>query len=84
MPPEEAKLDRVQLEYDGVSGEFAGLLSRFVWVALGFAACYVILSGFTLWLQRRTENERWLLLERFTVVFGIGLLSRWSGWARSP
>lgn len=102
MPPEEAKLDRIQLEYDGVSGEFvrqkpgigiapslgsmvlslmeplhfgnfAGLLSRFVWVALGFAACYVILSGFTLWLQRRSENDKWLLLERFTVVFGTGL-----------
>ncbi len=54
-------------------GDFAGLLSKAVWVALGFASCYVILSGFSLWLVRRRENHKWRMYERFTVVFGHGL-----------
>ncbi len=49
------------------------MLSKAVWVALGFASCYVILSGFSLWLARRRENRRWALFERYTVVFGTGL-----------
>ncbi len=54
-------------------GDFAGLLSKAVWVALGFASCYVILTGFSLWIERRRDSHRWHLFERFTLVFGIGL-----------
>jgi len=54
-------------------GHFAGLLSKAVWVALGFASCYVILSGFWLWIDRRKKEAAWSTFERFTIVFGSGL-----------
>ena len=102
FPPRESKLEPVQLEYNGVSGElnrykpsmglvpsmgsavfslvgplhfgnFAGILSKFVWLALGFASSYVILSGLSLWVARRREKQDWRWLERMTSVFGIGL-----------
>ena len=102
FPPQEAKLEPVQLEYNGMTGilerekpsigltpslgsavfslmgplhfgDFAGLLSKFVWLALGFASSYVILSGLCLWVEKRREKEDWCLLERMAFVFGIGL-----------
>ncbi len=54
-------------------GNFSGLLSKFVWVALGFASCYVIVSGFGLWMARRRETERWHLYERLVIVFAAGI-----------
>lgn len=55
-------------------GNFAGLLSRFIWVALGFASCYVILTGFDLWIQRRkAEKPNWGVFERYATIFGYGL-----------
>ena len=36
-------------------GHFAGLLSKAVWGALGVAMCFVILSGFRLWVRRRAD-----------------------------
>lgn len=53
-------------------GDFADLLSKFVWVALGFASCYVILSGFALWVERRREEAKWRVFERFALAFGSG------------
>ncbi len=54
-------------------GNFAGLLSKAVWFALGFSMCYVVLSGLNLWLTRRAENPSWRFLGRFAVVIGNGL-----------
>ena len=54
-------------------GNFAGLLSKFVWGALGFASCYVITSGFSLWLRRREENSRWKIFERVALIVIWGL-----------
>ncbi len=55
-------------------GNFAGLLSKSVWFGLGFAMCYVTLTGLRLWLERRRENARSLgWLERATSVVGFGL-----------
>ena len=54
-------------------GNFSGLLSKFVWVALGFASCYVIITGFGLWMARRRETERWHLFERIVIVFAAGI-----------
>jgi len=54
-------------------GNFAGLLSKFVWGALGFASCYVIVSGFSLWLRRRKENSRWKIFERIAIIIIWGL-----------
>lgn len=55
-------------------GSFAGLLSKAVWFALGFAMCYVTLSGLQLWLARRREKAAALeWLDRAVAVVGFGL-----------
>lgn len=55
-------------------GNFAGLLSKAVWFALGFAMSYVSYTGLRLWLVRR-ESERGSLrwLARGVTVVGLGL-----------
>lgn len=52
-------------------GDFAGLASKVVWFALGFAGAYVCISGMQLWVRRRADNPRWLHLLRLT---------QWSAW----
>ena len=55
-------------------GNFAGVVSKAVWFGLGFAMCYVTLTGLRLWLVRRREGPRsfgWL--ERSVTVIGFGL-----------
>lgn len=55
-------------------GNFAGILSKAVWFGLGFAMCYVTLTGLRLWLARRRERQRSLdWLERAVTVVGFGL-----------
>jgi uncharacterized iron-regulated membrane protein len=55
-------------------GNFAGALSKAVWFGLGFAMCYVTLTGIRLWLARRREGQRALdWLERAVTVVGFGL-----------
>ncbi|WP_293884257.1 PepSY domain-containing protein [Sphingomonas sp.] len=55
-------------------GNFFGVLSKAVWFGLGFAMCYVTLSGLRLWLVRRRDQQRSLdWLERATTVVGFGL-----------
>lgn len=55
-------------------GNFAGIFSKAVWFGLGFAMCYVTLTGLRLWLVRRREQARSLdWLERTTTVVGFGL-----------
>lgn len=55
-------------------GNFAGFLSKAVWFGLGFAMCYVTLTGLRLWLARRRQHGRALdWLERATTTVGFGL-----------
>lgn len=55
-------------------GNFAGFASKAVWFGLGFAMCYVTLTGLRLWLARRREGQRSLdWLERGVTVIGCGL-----------
>lgn len=55
-------------------GNFAGIVSKAIWFGLGFAMCYVTLTGLRLWLARRREGARSLgWLERSTTVVGFGL-----------
>jgi hypothetical protein len=55
-------------------GNFAGVLSKAIWFGLGFAMCYVTLTGIRLWLARRRERQRSLdWLERAVTVIGFGL-----------
>lgn len=54
-------------------GHFAGLASKAVWGALGVAMCFVILSGFRMWVQRREADRVWRSFGRVVVVTGYGL-----------
>jgi uncharacterized iron-regulated membrane protein len=55
-------------------GNFAGILSKAVWFALGFAMCHVTLTGLRLWLVRRRDDARSLAwLDRAVAVVGFGL-----------
>jgi uncharacterized iron-regulated membrane protein len=57
-------------------GQFAGILSRAVWFALGFAVCYVAATGMRLWLRRREADRpalRWLDRTVTVVVQGLPL-----------
>ncbi len=55
-------------------GDFAGLLSKAVWAALGFATSFVIVSGLRLWLARRDLSDpAWALLDRLTSIAALGL-----------
>ena len=54
-------------------GNFAGLLSKAVWFALGFASCYVTLTGMLLWTARRAESPAWRRMERAVTWVGFGL-----------
>lgn len=57
-------------------GNFAGMVSKAVWFALGFAMCYVTITGMRLWLARRNESVRsleWLSRTVTIVAFGLPL-----------
>lgn len=55
-------------------GNFAGIVSKAVWFALGFAMCYVTLTGLRLWLVRREAGARSLdWLDRMVTIVGLGL-----------
>ena len=54
-------------------GNFAGLYSKILWFAFGFASAYVTLTGLTLWTARRRNEPGWAWLERATVWVGFGL-----------
>lgn len=54
-------------------GDFAGLVSKAVWGALGATMCFVILSGLRLWVRRREEERLWRGFGRAVSVAGYGL-----------
>lgn len=63
----------VGLMYPLHFGNFAGSLSKAVWVALGFAAAYVTLTGMLLWTRRREEQLAWQRMARVIHSVGYGL-----------
>lgn len=54
-------------------GNFAGVLSKSVWFVLGFASCYVALTGMLLWTARRAQSLVWRRMERVVTWMGFGL-----------
>jgi uncharacterized iron-regulated membrane protein len=55
-------------------GNFAGLLSKAIWLGLGFAMCYVTFTGMRLWVVRRKDDTRsFAWLERTLTVVGFGM-----------
>jgi len=63
----------VGLMYPLHFGNFAGAASKAVWVALGFAAAYVTLTGMLLWTRRREEQSAWRRMARAVHYVGYGL-----------
>lgn len=63
----------VGLMYPLHFGNFAGAASKSVWVALGFAAAYVTLTGMLLWTRRREEVLAWRRMARVVHYVGYGL-----------
>ncbi len=54
-------------------GNFAGLPSKAVWFALGFASCYVTLTGMLLWTTRRASSRNWRRMTQAVTWMGYGL-----------
>ena len=54
-------------------GNFAGLLSKAVWIGLGLATCYVTLTGLQLWVERRRDSRTWQMLSRSIPIVGYGV-----------
>ncbi|MEM9620018.1 MAG: PepSY-associated TM helix domain-containing protein [Pseudomonadota bacterium] len=53
-------------------GNFLGLFSKSIWLALGFAMCFVTVTGTNMWLARRGENSfAALKLMMAVVTFGL-------------
>lgn len=63
----------VGLMYPLHFGYFAGALSKWVWVGLGFAGAYVTLTGMLLWTRRRIEQPAWRRMDRAVRYVGYGL-----------
>lgn len=73
-------------------GNFAGIVSKAVWFALGFAGAYVALTGMLLWTNRRADQRAWQRMGRIVHWMGYGLpltmamtpygtfAGRWFGW----
>ena len=54
-------------------GDFAGVLSKSVWVGLGLAMAFVVISGLRLWVRRREDELLWQRFGRAVTVVGYGL-----------
>lgn len=70
-------------------GHFGGLLSKAVWGALGVSMCFVIISGFRLWVRRRSEQLLWQRFGLAVVITGYGLpvamlVSAWGFFLSRP
>jgi uncharacterized iron-regulated membrane protein len=63
----------VGLMYPLHFGNFAGVTSKAVWVALGTASAYVSLTGLLLWTRRREEQLAWRRMARLVHYVGYGL-----------
>lgn len=53
-------------------GDFMGVFSKAVWLALGFAMCYVTVTGMRMWLERRPDGVwRRMAWVVGTVAYGL-------------
>ncbi len=55
------------------AGDFAGVLSKSVWVGLGSAMAFVVISGLRLWVRRREEQPLWRRFGRVITIVAYGL-----------
>ncbi|MDX2307105.1 MAG: PepSY-associated TM helix domain-containing protein [Hyphomicrobium sp.] len=54
-------------------GVFAGIVSKVIWLSLGLASCYVILTGMEMWFTRRAADPAWAPWARIVPMIGYGL-----------
>lgn len=54
-------------------GDFAGATSKAVWVGLGSAMAFVVITGLRLWVRRREKEVAWRRFGRAVTVIGYGL-----------
>lgn len=54
-------------------GDFAGVLSKSVWVGLGSAMAFVVISGLRMWVRRREDDTLWRRFGRAVTTVGYGL-----------
>ncbi|MCV6595847.1 MAG: PepSY domain-containing protein [Mangrovicoccus sp.] len=54
-------------------GNFFGLFSRVIWVALGAAMTYSVVTGMQLWLRRRADAPGWARCEAALLAVAWGL-----------
>lgn len=54
-------------------GTFAGLLSKIVWVCMGFAMAFVTYTGMQFWVERRKDQPLWQKFNKALQVFAFGL-----------
>lgn len=54
-------------------GDFAGVASKSVWVGLGSAMAFVVISGMRLWVRRREDEVLWQRFGRSVTIVGYGL-----------
>jgi uncharacterized iron-regulated membrane protein len=50
------------------AGDFAGVASKALWVGLGSAMAYVVVSGLHLWVRRRSSDPSWRRFGRVVMV----------------
>ena len=55
------------------TGDFAGIASKSVWVGLGSAMAFVVISGMRLWAKRREDQILWRRFNRAVTIVGYGL-----------
>ena len=57
-------------------GNFAGLASKIVWLALGLAGAYVSFTGLTLFTRRREDRTtyRWLAVANIALGYGLPMV----------
>ena len=54
-------------------GSFAGFASQLVWLAMGAAMSFVVISGLQLWVKRREEELVWQRFSKAVTIVGWGL-----------
>jgi uncharacterized iron-regulated membrane protein len=56
-------------------GNFAGVISKSIWLALGFSSCFMIATGLSLWLKRRSDQPgwHWFSVATAVVIYGLPL-----------
>lgn len=55
------------------TGDFAGALSKSVWVGLGSAMVFLVISGLRLWVRRRETDRVWMRFGRAVTGVAYGL-----------